>query len=72
MPHGGSAVAVIGGPMDTSQRDALRGALEALTHDRSVAPVVSIDIGDSWRRSLDSGLAPDRFDVPLFRFVRVG
>ena len=64
MPHGGSAVAVIGGPMDTSQRDALRGALEALTHDGSVASAVPIDIGDSWRRSLDSGLAPDRFDVP--------
>ena len=55
---------VIGGPMDASQRDVLRGALEALTHDGSVASVVPIDIGDSWRRSLDSGLAPDRFDVP--------
>ena len=50
--------------MDASQRDVLRGALEALTHDGSVASVVPIDIGDSWRRSLDSGLAPDRFDVP--------
>ena len=28
---------VIGGPMDASQRDVLRGALEALTHDGSVA-----------------------------------
>jgi transcriptional regulator of acetoin/glycerol metabolism/DNA-binding CsgD family transcriptional regulator len=50
--------------METSQRDVLRGALDALTHDGSLAPVVRIDIGDSWQRSLDSGLAPDRFYVP--------
>jgi sigma-54 dependent transcriptional regulator, acetoin dehydrogenase operon transcriptional activator AcoR len=57
-----------GDSMDWDRQDGLRRALETLTHDGSLPNAVRVDIGDSWRRSLDSGLIPDYFDVHPARY----
>jgi transcriptional regulator of acetoin/glycerol metabolism/DNA-binding CsgD family transcriptional regulator len=43
----------------------LRDALVTLTDSGEVPSAVRAEIGESWARSLDKGLHPDRFDVPF-------
>jgi transcriptional regulator of acetoin/glycerol metabolism/DNA-binding CsgD family transcriptional regulator len=45
--------------------DRLRDALSALVDDGQVPASVRPEISDSWRRSVEAGLRPDRFDVPF-------
>jgi transcriptional regulator of acetoin/glycerol metabolism len=43
----------------------LRDALVVLADSGEVPPAVRTEIRESWARSLDNGLHPDRFDVPF-------
>ena len=45
--------------------DRVRDALAELMNDAAASATVRSEIRDSWRRSFEAGLRPDRFDVPF-------
>jgi transcriptional regulator of acetoin/glycerol metabolism len=45
--------------------DRLRDALSELVDDGQLPPSVRTEISDSWRRSVQAGLRPERLDVPF-------
>ena len=50
---------------DVVAADRLRHALSELLDEGQVPASVRTEISDSWRRSVQAGLRPEQFDVPI-------